>query len=87
MSSPALPLPAVTAPPPAAARNVRSLAGLMPFLRPYRVQIGLAVLFLVLSAVSTLVFPVAMKSLIDQGFVTADRRRLAPCAPFCRDPV
>ena len=44
----------------------------MPFLRPYRVQIGLAILFLVLSAVSTLVFPVAMKSLIDQGFVTAD---------------
>ncbi|MEP6873504.1 MAG: ABC transporter transmembrane domain-containing protein [Burkholderiales bacterium] len=72
MSSPALPLPAATTPPPAAARNVRSLAGLMPFLRPYRVQIGLAILFLVLSAVSTLVFPVAMKSLIDQGFVTAD---------------
>ncbi len=72
MSSPALPLPAATNPPPAAARNVRSLAGLMPFLRPYRVQIGLAILFLVLSAISTLVFPVAMKSLIDQGFVTAD---------------
>lgn len=71
MSNPALPLPA-TASPPAPARDVRPLAGLMPFLRPYRVQIGLAILFLVLAAVSTLVFPVAMKSLIDQGFVTAD---------------
>src|SRR5882757_1416330 len=73
MSNPALPLPAAaSSSPPAAARDVRSLAGLLPFLRPYRVQIGLAVLFLVLAAVSTLVFPVAMKSLIDQGFVTAD---------------
>ena len=73
MSNPALPLPAAaSSSPPAAARDVRSLAGLLPFLRPYRVQIGLAVLFLVLAAISTLVFPVAMKSLIDQGFVTAD---------------
>ena len=71
MPSPALPLPA-TAAPPAAGRDVRSLAGLMPFLRPYRLQIGAAILFLVLAAISTLVFPVAMKSLIDQGFVTAD---------------
>jgi len=57
---------------PAAGRDVRSLSGLSPFLRPYRVQIGAALLFLVLSAVSTLVFPVAMKSLIDQGFVSGD---------------
>jgi ATP-binding cassette, subfamily B, bacterial len=53
-------------------RNVRSLSGLVPFLKPYRVKIGLALVFLVLAALSTLVFPVAMKSLIDQGFVTAD---------------
>jgi ATP-binding cassette subfamily B protein len=71
MPSPALPVPAVT-PSPAAARDVRSLSGLLPFLRPYRVQIGLALLFLVAAAISTLVFPVALKSLIDQGFVTAD---------------
>src|SRR4051794_32466368 len=69
MSNPALPLPGVAAPP-APAKDVRSLAGLMPFLRPYRLRIGLAVLFLVMAAISTLVFPVAMKSLIDQGFVT-----------------
>jgi ATP-binding cassette subfamily B protein len=56
----------------APSRNVRSLSGLVPFMRPYRFKIGLALVFLVMAAVSTLVFPVAMKSLIDQGFVTAD---------------
>ena len=77
MSSPAQPLPM---PPtadarhvtPAPGRNVKSLSGLVPFLRPYRLRIGLAILFLVMAAVSTLVFPVAMKSLIDEGFVAAD---------------
>ena len=59
-----------TAPPPA--KNVRSLSGLAPFLRSYRGQIALAVLFLVMAAVSTLAFPVALKSLIDQGIVAAD---------------
>jgi ATP-binding cassette subfamily B protein len=56
----------------AAPRNVRSLSGLGPFLRPYRFHIALAGLFLVLAAVTTLVFPIALKSLIDQGFVSAD---------------
>ncbi len=62
----------VTPAPAAAARNVKSLSGLLPFLRPYRGRIGMAVLFLVLAAVSTLVFPVALKSLIDQGLVSSD---------------
>ena len=57
---------------PATAKNVRSLSGLGPFLRPYRGRIGLAILFLVMAAVSTLVFPVALRSLIDQGLVSAD---------------
>ena len=57
---------------PAPAKNVRSLSGLLPFLRPYRGRITLAVLFLVMAAVSTLVFPVALKSLIDQGLVATD---------------
>jgi ATP-binding cassette, subfamily B, bacterial len=78
MSSPALPRPAPrasAAPRTGAAapsRNVQSLSGLLPFLRPYRGRIAAALLFLVLSAVSTLVFPVALKSLIDQGLVAAD---------------
>jgi ATP-binding cassette subfamily B protein len=50
----------------------RSLSGLLPFLRPYRGRIALAVLFLVLAAASTLVLPVALKSLIDSGLVAAD---------------
>jgi ATP-binding cassette subfamily B protein len=56
----------------ASATTPRSLSGLAPFLRPYRLQIGLAILFLVLAAASTLVLPVALKSLIDSGLVAAD---------------
>ena len=58
--------------PAAVQKNVRSLSGLAPFLRPYRGRIGLAILFLVMAAVSTLVFPVALRSLIDQGLVSTD---------------
>ncbi|HJV69605.1 ABC transporter transmembrane domain-containing protein [Ideonella sp.] len=49
----------------------RSLSGLLPFLRPYRGRIVLALAFMVLAAVATLVLPVALKSLIDQGLVAA----------------
>ena len=47
----------------------RSLSGLLPFLRPYRGHIALAVFFLVMAAVATLVFPLALRSLIDGGLV------------------
>jgi ATP-binding cassette subfamily B protein len=50
----------------------KSLSGLLPFIRPYRLQVGLAGLFLVLAALSTLAFPVAMKVLIDQGLVATE---------------
>ena len=56
----------------AAARSPRSLSGLLPFMRPYRGRIALALLFLVLAAMSTLAFPLALKSLIDQGLVSSD---------------
>ena len=56
----------------AAARSPRSLSGLLPFLKPYRGRIALALLFLVLAAMSTLAFPLALKSLIDQGLVSSD---------------
>jgi len=55
-----------------AAASPQSLSGLMPFLQPYRLQIGLALLFLVLAAVSTLLLPAALKSLVDQGIVSAE---------------
>ncbi|MDH4289527.1 MAG: ABC transporter transmembrane domain-containing protein, partial [Aquincola sp.] len=58
--------------PRAAADTPRSLSGLVPFLRPYKLQIGLAILFLVLAAGATLVLPIALKSLIDGGLVAAD---------------
>jgi len=45
----------------------RSLSGLAPFLRPYGKRIALAVFFLVMAAVATLVFPLALRSLIDGG--------------------
>jgi len=56
----------------AAAKTPKSLSGLTPFLKPYRGRIALAVAFLVLAAASTLLLPVALKSLIDQGFIAAD---------------
>ncbi len=62
--------PATAAAPPQ--RPVRSLSGLAPFLRPYRTQIALAAVFLVLAALSTLALPIALKSLIDSGLVAAD---------------
>ena len=55
-----------------AAKSPRSLSGLAPFLRPYHGRIALAMLFLVLAAASTLVLPVALKALIDEGFVASD---------------
>jgi ATP-binding cassette subfamily B protein len=55
-----------------AAKSPRSLSGLLPFMEPYRGRIALALLFLVLAAMSTLAFPLALKSLIDQGLVSAD---------------
>ncbi|NWG73950.1 MAG: ATP-binding cassette domain-containing protein [Rubrivivax sp.] len=54
------------------ARRVRSLSGLLPFLRPYRGRIAVAFAFLLLAAATTLVFPLALKSLIDEGLVKAD---------------
>jgi ATP-binding cassette subfamily B protein len=53
-------------------KSPRSLSGLLPFIRPYRGTVALAGLFLVLAALSTLAFPLALKTLIDQGLVAAE---------------
>ncbi|MFZ2828709.1 ABC transporter transmembrane domain-containing protein [Hydrogenophaga sp.] len=50
-----------------------SLGGLRPFMRPYRLQIGLAILFLMLAAAATLLFPWALRHLIDGGLVEPGR--------------
>ena len=55
-----------------AGSSPRSLSGLLPFIRPYRIRVALAGFFLVMAALSTLAFPVALKILIDQGLVAAD---------------
>ena len=53
--------------------NPKSLSGLLPFFRPYRGRIGLAIVFLVLAALATLAFPLALRSLIDGGLVQSDK--------------
>ncbi|HWI78658.1 MAG TPA: ABC transporter transmembrane domain-containing protein, partial [Ramlibacter sp.] len=51
----------------------RSLSGLLPFVRPYWGRIALAGVFLIMAAVATLVFPVALRGLIDGGLSAADK--------------
>ncbi len=62
MSEPAAP---VTGAPPAA--RLRPLRALLPFVRRYRRQIALALLFLLLAAASTLALPYAVRLLVDGG--------------------
>lgn len=64
---PAAPLPA---------KSPQSLSGLLPFLRPYRRRIALAVVFLLLAAGAMLAFPVALRGLIDQGLAAPPGERL-----------
>ena len=56
----------------AAKGSPRSLSGLLPFLQPYWGRIALAMFFLVMAAIATLVFPLALRSLIDGGLVSGD---------------
>jgi len=51
------------------APKARALSGLLPFLRPHRARIALAGFFLLAAAITTLVFPLALRRLIDQGLV------------------
>jgi len=73
--APSSPTPLPTEPrtvePERAKASPRALRGLLPFLAPYRGRIALALLFLLLAALSTLVLPVALRALIDQGLVGA----------------
>ena len=62
------------------ARTLRPLAALLPFLAPYKKQIALALLFLLLAAAATLALPAAIKSVVDHGFaadVSDSAERLA----------
>ena len=52
------------------AASARSLSGLLPFLRPYRLALWVAAAFLLLAAGTTLAFPWVLRQLIDQGLST-----------------
>lgn len=54
------------------AKKVKSLSGLWPFITPYKAQLLLALLFLVLAAAATLAIPAALKGLVDAGFSAQD---------------
>ncbi|MGM9480701.1 ABC transporter transmembrane domain-containing protein [Roseateles sp. NT4] len=55
-----------------ASKQARSLSGLAPFLRPYRGRIALAMVTLLLAALATLAFPIALRGLIDAGFAAGN---------------
>jgi len=55
-----------------ASKQARSLSGLAPFLRPYRGRIAMALVLLVLAALATLAFPLALRGLIDAGFTAVN---------------
>jgi len=54
--------------------QIPGLLGLLPFIKPYRMQVLWAGIFLVLAAASTLTFPYALKLLIDQGLSAESSR-------------
>jgi len=50
-------------------RNLRPLARLWPYLARYKLQVIAALCFLLLAAGTTLTLPVAVRNMIDQGFI------------------
>lgn len=61
--------PARDAAGPKSPRKLSALAGLLPFMRPYRRYLVLATVMLVFSSAAMLVVPIAFRDLIDKGFV------------------
>ncbi|MVS99967.1 ABC transporter ATP-binding protein [Devosia marina] len=54
----------------AAPRQLKPLRRLLPFLLRYPVRLGLTVLFLLVSAISSLAIPAVLGGAIDEGFIT-----------------
>jgi len=50
-----------------APKELRPLRGLLPFIAPYKRQVAIALLFLVLAASATLAMPYAVRLLVDNG--------------------
>ncbi|MGY6631654.1 MAG: ABC transporter transmembrane domain-containing protein [Wenzhouxiangella sp.] len=59
-----------------ASRELASLRALGPFVARYRLQIGLAALFLLVSAAGALAIPAAVGQVIDRGFMAEDLARI-----------
>jgi ATP-binding cassette subfamily B protein len=57
-------------------RKLQPLRALVPFLRPYRWQIGLALVALAVAASATLVLPAAARLVIDRGFSSANTQHI-----------
>lgn len=57
-------------------RKVNALRGLMPFVRPYRMQVGLAVIALTGAAAATLAIGQAVRRMVDNGFGTSEGQLL-----------
>ncbi len=55
----------------ASSKDLSVLRALVPFLRPYRARIGLAFVFLIVAAAATLVTPLILRQVVDQGFIPA----------------
>jgi ATP-binding cassette subfamily B protein len=68
-ANPAEMLETLSPPGPAARRRLVALGGLWPFLKPYRRQVALAFLLLCAASVVMLAVPLAVRQLIDHGFV------------------
>jgi len=61
----------------AKSRSLRPLRRLLPFLYPYRWQIGMAVFALLCSSAVTLMWPALLRNVIDHGFGAAALERLS----------
>jgi ATP-binding cassette, subfamily B, bacterial len=55
-----------------ASRNFTSLKALRPYIRRYKLQLGLIGFFLVLAAAGTMAIPAAVGQVIDKGFMADD---------------
>ena len=52
--------------------SLRPLAKLFPYLVKYKIQVALAIFFLLLAAITTLTLPMAVRRVIDNGFSDSD---------------
>jgi ATP-binding cassette, subfamily B, bacterial len=57
------------------ARSLTPLRALLPFLRPYRGRLALALAALLVAAAAMLALPVAVRQLVDYGLAARTSRR------------